>query len=106
MDIGRITEIDQSKVNYNIKTEKVQASEESNIINPDDEYKDLKKDLNDYNEVVLDNRKFGYDEEAETLYVKIQKGNDEISYPSEEMLKLKAYMLNKAEEKYLNNLEN
>lgn len=104
MDIGRIPEIEQAKVNYNLKTEIVQASQESNIINPDEEYKDLKKDLYNYNEVVLDNRQFGYDDEAEQLYIKIQKGNEEITYPSEEMLKLKAFMMNKAEEKYTNNL--
>lgn len=43
-------------------------------------------------EVSLANVSFGYNEETKDLYVKVQKGDFEIQYPSEEVLKLREYL--------------
>lgn len=94
MEIGRIPEIDASKVNHEIKIQKVQEVDEKDRIVPDEKYKNAKTNepSEQINEVVLDNVRFGYNKESKDFFVKVTRGDAEFKYPTEDMMKVKAHL--------------
>ena len=65
-----------------------------NYVYPDEKYKNLlTKDIPDNNETILDNVKFGFNEETNEFFVRITKGNQEYQYPTEDMFKLKKSLM-------------
>ncbi|MDD3055878.1 MAG: flagellin [Aliarcobacter sp.] len=99
MEIGRIAEIENSKVNNSEKTQKVINVDEKNKVIQEDQYKKAlgSGDITDKNEIILDNVKFGYDKSSKNFFVKITRGDAEFKYPTEDMMKVKAYMLQELE---------
>ena len=99
MEIGRIAEIDNSKVNNLEKIEKVSNVDEKNKVIQEDEYKKSlgNQSLSDKNEVILDNVKFGYNKSSKDFFVKVTRGEAEYKYPTEDMMKVKAYILQELE---------
>ena len=98
MEIGRIAEIDNSKLNNLEKMQKVSTVDEKNKVIQDDEYKKaLGKDIPDKNEVILDNVRFGYNKSSQDFFVKVTRGEAEYKYPTEDMMKVKAYILQEIE---------
>ena len=98
MEIGRIAEIDNSKVNNLEKIEKISNVDEKNKVIQEDEYKkSLGTDILDRNEVILDNVKFGYNKSSKDFFVKITRAEAEYKYPTEDMMKVKAFILQELE---------
>ena len=50
-----------------------------------------------YHEVVLTNFNFGFNDSSRDFFVKAIKGEAENQYPTDEMMRLKEYFINKAE---------
>lgn len=94
MEIGRLPEIDNAKVNTEIKINKVQETDGKNKIVPDEKYKNAKTNdiAESLNEVVLDNVKFGYNTESKDFFIKVSRGEAEYKYPTEDMMKVKAHL--------------
>jgi ABC-type bacteriocin/lantibiotic exporter with double-glycine peptidase domain len=102
MELGRAAIIDQAQSNNIVKNEKVNEIKDSVKVDPDDKYKNAgaKKDNQEYkNEVTLDNIKFGYNKDSKDFYVKVQKGDLEYKYPTEDMMRLKAFLIKALENK-------
>lgn len=98
MEIGRIAEIDNSKLNNLEKMQKISNVDEKNKVIQEDEYKKaLGKDMPDKNEVILDNVRFGYNKSSKDFFVKVTRGEAEYKYPTEDMMKVKAYILQEME---------
>ena len=98
MEIGRIAEIDNSKVNNLEKIEKISNVDEKNKVIQEDVYKkSLGTDISERNEVILDNVKFGYNKSSKDFFVKITRAEAEYKYPTEDMMKVKAFILQELE---------
>lgn len=99
MEIGKIAEIDNAKVNNIEKAQKVSNVDEKNKVIQDDEYKKAigNTPIEDKNEVILDNVKFGYNKNSRDFFVKVTRGEAEYKYPTEDMMKVKAYILKELE---------
>jgi len=99
MEIGRIAEIDNSKLNNLEKIQKVAELDEKSKIIQDEEYKKAlsPQDNGDKNEVILDNVRFGYNKSSKDFFVKVTRGEAEYKYPTEDMMKVKAYILQELE---------
>jgi len=100
MELGRIADMDNAKLNNVEKVQKVSETSEKSKLIQDDEYKKAlgAKAPIDTNEVILDNVKFGYNKSSRDFFVKVTKGEAEYKYPTEDMMKVKAYILQELEE--------
>ncbi len=99
MELGRIAEIDNAKLNNVEKVQKVNETSENDRVIQDDEYKKVlgNREIIDKNEVILDNVMFGYNKSSKDFFVKVTKGEAEYKYPTEDMMKVKAYLLQELE---------
>lgn len=98
MEIGRVAEIDNSKLNSLEKTQKVSEVDENKKVIQEDEYKKtLGTKSTDKNEVILDNVRFGYNRSSKDFFVKVTRGEAEYKYPTEDMMKVKAYIMQELE---------
>ncbi|MCT7568866.1 flagellin [Aliarcobacter butzleri] len=99
MEIGRVAQIDNAKQNNIEKAQKVSTIEEKNKTIQDDEYKKNSNILPDteLNEVIIDNVRFGYNKESKDFFVKVTRGEAEYKYPTEDMMKVKAFLLQELE---------
>lgn len=94
MQIGNIANIDTAKQNLVEKNQVVQETKtELKIIDKDEYKKGNIKEMSDKNEVMLENIKFGYNRESKDFFVKVTKGSVERKFPTEDMMKLKAYLM-------------
>lgn len=101
MEIGRVAEIDNAKLNNVEKAQKVSELNEKNKVIQEDEYKKaLGADTTSVkNEVILDNVRFGYNKNSRDFFVKVTRGEAEYKYPTEDMMKVKAFLLQELEQK-------
>ncbi|MCT7645833.1 flagellin [Aliarcobacter butzleri] len=99
MEIGRVAQIDNAKQNNIEKAQKVSTVEEKNKTIQDEEYKKNSNILPDteLNEVIIDNVRFGYNKESKDFFVKVTRGEAEYKYPTEDMMKVKAFLLQELE---------
>ncbi|BAK71480.1 hypothetical protein [Aliarcobacter butzleri] len=99
MEIGRIAQIDNAKQNNIEKAQKVSTIEEKNKTIQDEEYKKNSNILpnTELNEVIIDNVRFGYNKESKDFFVKVTRGEAEYKYPTEDMMKVKAFLLQELE---------
>ena len=104
MEIGRVAQIDNAKENYEIKTKQVSSVEEKVKTIQEDKYKknSSKEPTNEMNEVILDNNKFGYNRESKDFFVKIKREDIENKYPTEDMMKIKAFLIEELEKSIKN----
>lgn len=95
MEIGRVEVIDQSKVNHIEKLQKVQETDKKDKVDPNEQHKNARPNdiIKDTNEVILDNVKFGYNKSSQDFFVKVTRGDAEYKYPTEDMMKMKAQLL-------------
>lgn len=100
MEIGRVAEIDNAKLNNVEKSQKVSDIDEKSKVIQEDEYKKAlgKESIPDKNEVILDNVRFGYNKSSKDFFVKVTRGEAEYKYPTEDMMKVKAYILQELEQ--------
>ena len=99
MDIGRISEIDNAKTNNIEKIQKISNVDENKKVIQEDEYKKTlgSQKIPDENEVILDNVRFGYNKSSKDFFVKVTRGEAEYKYPTQDMMKVKAYILQEIE---------
>lgn len=99
MELGRIAEIDNAKLNTVEKVQKVSETTEKNKLIQDEEYKKAlgSNTAIEANEVILDNIRFGYNKSSRDFFVKVTKGEAEYKYPTEDMMKVKAFILQELE---------
>ena len=100
MEIGRIAEIDNSRLNNVEKMQKVANVDENKKVIQEDEYKKAlgTQSVSDKNEVILDNIRFGYNKSSKDFFVKVTRGEAEYKYPTEDMMKVKAFILQELEQ--------
>ncbi|WP_198305159.1 flagellin [Arcobacter vandammei] len=98
MQISKIANIDNARENVLEKNQKLQETKtESKIINKDEYKKSLNEEIADKNEVILDNITFGYNKSSRDFFVKVTRGDIERKFPTEDMMRLKAYLLEELE---------
>lgn len=99
MEIGRVAQIDNARENYEIKAKQVSTVEEKNKTIQEEEYKrnSSKDSMSELNEVILDNIQFGYNKKSRDFFVKVTRGDAEYKYPTEDMMKVKAFLLEEFE---------
>lgn len=99
MELGRMAEMDNAKLNNVEKIQKINKADENNKVIQNDEYKKAlgSGEIPDLNEVILDNVRFGYNKQSKDFFVKVTRGEAEYRYPTEDMMKVKAYILQELE---------
>ena len=105
MQLGRLEEMDQSRIDHINKISKVQNINEQDKILPDERYKNLQESENKVssNEVILDNVKFGFNTKTQEFFVRVSKEGLEYQFPTEQIMKLKEHLKENLEKK-LNNI--
>lgn len=110
MEFGLIPQLDEFSFNSQQETQIVNASKESREVleQPDikevikekfqkglDETSKLQQSSNTptYSEFVLTNLNFGFNNESRDFFVKAIRGDIENQYPTDEMMRLKAYLM-------------
>ena len=104
MELGRIAEMDNAKTNHSEKIKSVQEIDEKHKTIQDDEYKKVQGNTQEIekNEVILDNVKFGYNKNSRDFFVKVTRGEAEYKYPTEDMMRIKAHMLESLQDQQKN----
>ncbi len=99
MELGRIAEIDNAKVNEIERVKTVKEVDEKSKIVDDEQHRAAKGKTSEseVNEVILDNVKFGYNKSSKDFFVKVTRGDIEYKYPTEDMMRIKAQMLSEIE---------
>lgn len=117
MEVGIIPKIEQYKDNKNIQMQQVASSTDSASINNQKDLQQIQKEailktkesdslsqvkVDSSNiapkyETLISNVNFGYNRESKDFYIKVERGNVENQYPTEEMMKVKAYILSMQE---------
>lgn len=118
MEYGLIPKIDQYSDNKALEMQKIQSSNSSSEIKDKDQLKQIQQEAivkaketsdvkevknevqtsNDKFEVTLSNTNFGFNDKSRDFYVKVTRGNAENQYPTEDMMRIKAYMLSLQED--------
>ena len=112
MEYGMLPKIDQFSDNKALEVQKIQPSNKSSEITTEEAIQQVQqqaiskeKELTEAKkvganstsskkyEVVLSNTNFGYNDSSKDFYVKVERGTVENQYPTEEMMRVKAYML-------------
>lgn len=113
MEYGTIPKLNQFVDTRALEVQKVQTSKDSSEIGNKDELKQLQQDIlvkakevsdvqkvktetqsSSKYEVVLANMNFGYNDSSKDFYVKVARGNAENQYPTQDMMRVKAYLMN------------
>ena len=94
MQLGRMEMIDQAKVDYISKISQIQEADKKTNVDPDEKYKNELREIKQTdNEVMLDNVKFGFNEETKEFFVRVTKGELQYQFPTEDMMKLKQTLM-------------
>lgn len=117
MEVGIVPRIDQYKDNKNIQMQQVKSSSDSASISSEKNLEQIQQEFiskakkNEATEQVkvdtakvaskyeslISNINFGYNRESKDFYIKVERGNVENQYPTEEMMRVKAYVLSMQE---------
>ncbi len=117
MEIGIIPRMDQYRDNKNVEMQQVKSTSDSASINnktdleqiqksilnkakKSDEVEQIKPDAAKVSakfESLISNINFGYNKDSRDFYVKVTRGEIENQYPTEEMMRVKAYVLSMQE---------
>jgi ABC-type multidrug transport system fused ATPase/permease subunit len=100
MELSRVADIDNAKANNIEKVQKVKELSENDKVIQDDEYKKTLGNQAEIekNEVLLDNVRFGYNKQSRDFFVKVTRGDAEYKYPTEDMMKVKAFIMQELED--------
>jgi uncharacterized FlaG/YvyC family protein len=115
MEYGAIPKLDQFTDNRALNIQKVQSSKESSGIANKDDLNQVSKETSIESknvskvgevstqsssqakyEVVLTNTNFGYNDSSKDFYVKAVRGNSENQYPTENMMRIKSFIMSQA----------
>ncbi|MCK5294558.1 MAG: flagellin [Arcobacteraceae bacterium] len=100
MQLGRFEMMDQSKLEYIEKISKIETIDKQHTIVEDEKYKELEEGMRPQkkNEVLLDNVKFGFDNETKEFFVRVTNDGVEYQYPTDQMMRLKMQLNESLEE--------
>ncbi|WP_198304764.1 hypothetical protein [Arcobacter vandammei] len=113
MEIGMIPRIDQYKDNKNIEMQQVKSTSDSASVKSRTDLEQIQQTLLSKSkksediesvkpdpakvaakyETLISNINFGYNKESKDFYVKVTRGDVENQYPTEDMMRVKAYLL-------------
>lgn len=111
MEYGLIPNINQYADNKEIAIQQIQPSKETSAVSSagtkeleeqnaakglfeSSKTKEVSaQDIAQYQEVVLTNLNFGFNTNSQDFYVKAVRGENENQYPTDEMMRLKAYFI-------------
>jgi uncharacterized FlaG/YvyC family protein len=111
MEYGLIPKLNQFVDNNSVEIQKVQSSNETSQIGQKDQLKQIQQEAiakekevsaakkteaqqsSSKYEVTLSNTNFGFNDQSKDFYVKVSRGSAENQYPTESMMRLKAYMM-------------
>lgn len=113
MEYGLVAKLDQFTDNRALEVQKVQSSNSSSEVKAKSDLEQIQqesivkaKETSDVQsvkneqkapaqkyEVVLSNTNFGFNDSSKDFFVKVERGKVENQYPTEEMMKMKAYMM-------------
>lgn len=110
MEFGLIAKLEQHQFNSMKKTQVVNETkpiqalkenlEPENILKKEleelkayDTKKTTSETIKAYNEVILSSTNFGFNEASKDFFVKVTRGTVENKYPTDQMMKLKAYFM-------------
>ncbi len=116
MEYGLIPKIDQFRDTRSLELEQVHASTETSKLGERNNLSELRREeflkagevaqiekvknetaTNSY-EYTLTNMNFGFNNSSKDFYVRTQRGESENQFPTEDMMKLKAFLMNQAKE--------
>jgi hypothetical protein len=106
MEVGRTAIVEQAQESHIEKIQKVQEVKESNELVVDhNKYKEANNVSIDksFNEVIIDNISFGFNLESEDFFIKLEKGDKIYKYPTDDMMRIKAMLLEEMKDK-MNNI--
>lgn len=100
MEIGRIPEIDNAQLNEVSKLQKTPEVDDKQKVYDNEQHKKANKDVpvEELNEVIIDNVQFGYNKSSKDFFIKVTRGTAEYRFPTEDMMKIKALLLETVEE--------
>lgn len=112
MEYGMLPKIDQFSDNKALEIQKVQQSSKSSEVTVKDNLQEIQQlaiekekevsqskkvennaPVSSKYETVLTNLNFGFNDSSKDFYVKAIRGTSENQYPTEDMMRLKAYLL-------------
>lgn len=111
MEYGLVANIDQFSDNKLLQAQQVQAINTSSQLNQDTKLKEIQKQefiasdsvanvekttsetIKQNYEVVITNTNFGFNDSSKDFFVKATRGSAENQYPTEDMMKLKTYLM-------------
>ena len=115
MEYGLIPKLDQFVDNKALQVQQIQASQKITKTDEKTQLQEVQKEeflktnkssevqktsseaTKIQHEVTLTNMNFGYNDSSKDFYIRTTRGNIENQYPTEDMMKLKAYLINTAE---------
>lgn len=116
MEYGLVPKIDQFRDNKSIELEQIHAATATSKLGEQNNLSEVRREeflrageaskaekiKNEASsskfEVVLTNMNFGFNDSSKDFYVKTQRGDSENQYPTQEMMKLKAFLMSQAAE--------
>jgi hypothetical protein len=111
MEYGLMSNINQFSDNKLLQVQKIQSLNPSSKVDHESKLKELEKQefLNTepvsnvekttseatkaYHEVTITNTNFGFNDSSKDFFVKAVRGNTENQYPTEDMMRLKSYLM-------------
>lgn len=111
MEYGLVANINQFSDNKLLQAQQIQSINKTSEIDQESKLKEVQKEefLNtksvsniekttsertkEHHEVVLTNTNFGFNDSSKDFFVKAVRGNSENQYPTEDMMRLKSYLM-------------
>jgi len=108
MQLGRLEMMDQAQTEHIEKINKIESLDKEHSIVPDEKYKNLQEAPNKtvQKEVILDNVKFGFDNEAKEFFVRIENNGVDYQFPTDQIMRLKTQLHKELEKQMENNNSN
>ncbi|MGB6329004.1 MAG: hypothetical protein WBF48_08750 [Halarcobacter sp.] len=130
MEYGLIPRMNQYADNTQVKIQQIQPSNEVSLLKNNNESAQIEREtflkgietksvekvsetkevsnqeISKYNEVALTNLNFGYNNSSHDFYVKAIRGEAKSQYPTDEMMKLKAFFIAEAKAQMQANISN
>ncbi|MBU3013643.1 hypothetical protein KO488_02655 [Poseidonibacter lekithochrous] len=111
MEYGLISNIDQFSDNKLLQAQQIQSINTSSKLDQQSKLEEVEKEVflntsslsnvekttseatKEHHEIVLTNTNFGFNDSSKDFFVKAVRGNSENQYPTEDMMRLKTYLM-------------
>ena len=94
MQLGRLEMMDQSRIEHIEKISKLETVDKQHTVVEDEKYKNLEEGLRPKkkNEVLLDNVKFGFNNETKEFFVRVINDGVEHQFSTDQIMRLKTQL--------------